>query len=52
MALLSCKKEYSCEGCVGTNRPTIAIAGAGTELLYQQIVFCQMEKTPVTLMGR
>jgi hypothetical protein len=24
---LSCKKEKSCEGCVGNNRPPIAVAG-------------------------
>ena len=28
--LLSCKKEYSCEGCIGNNHPPLAVAGADT----------------------
>src|SRR5437762_1433478 len=26
--LLSCKKEYSCEDCIGNNHPPVACAGA------------------------
>ena len=28
--LLSCKKEYSCEDCIGNNHPPLAVAGPDT----------------------
>jgi hypothetical protein len=31
--IISCKKEYSCEGCVPTNKPPIAIAGNDTSII-------------------
>ena len=27
LLFLSCKKEYSCEGCIGNNHPPLAVAG-------------------------
>ena len=32
MFFLSCKKEYSCEGCIGNNELPIAIAGSDTTI--------------------
>lgn len=31
--ILSCKKEYSCEGCIQSNKPPIAIAGNDTAIV-------------------
>jgi N-acetylneuraminic acid mutarotase len=31
---LSCKKEYSCEKCIGNNKPPIAIAGNDTAITF------------------
>src|SRR4249920_439362 len=30
LLFLSCKKEYSCEDCIGNNHPPIAVAGPDT----------------------
>src|SRR6185436_13754198 len=30
VGLLSCKKEYSCEDCIGNNHPPLAVAGPDT----------------------
>jgi hypothetical protein len=30
---LSCKKEYSCEGCIGNNKPPVAVAGPDTVII-------------------
>lgn len=30
---ISCKKEYSCEGCIGGNKPPIANAGADPTII-------------------
>jgi hypothetical protein len=30
LLFLSCKKEYSCEGCIGNNHSPLAVAGPDT----------------------
>ena len=30
LLFLSCKKEYSCEDCIGNNHPPLALAGPDT----------------------
>lgn len=32
MFFLSCKKEYSCEKCIGNNKPPVAVAGPDTAI--------------------
>ena len=29
-SITSCKKEYSCVGCIGNNQPSVAVAGPDT----------------------
>ena len=33
VGLLSCKKEYSCEDCIGNNHPPLAVAGPDTVII-------------------
>ena len=33
LLFLSCKKEYSCENCIGNNKPPVAHAGKDTTII-------------------
>jgi hypothetical protein len=37
LLLNSCKKEYSCEGCIGNNHPPLAVAGPDTVITLPSI---------------